>query len=495
MTLKGEDSLGVESSWTLLQDLSQEVSVKNGGKQTRQSKLLCFVLSESISSEESASPSVPQRVPASTFCGEQQVEGELAAKEVSSPRSLINSRTEGTGGLGYFYHRLSDLYKDTSSHLLQSGTEVIHHVGSLCDPRGLTSRATTLIRRLPFLKLSPPDAPLKSHRVSSESHSFPREAQVGSSHSEEAGAARPAESMTPFRAPGLPAASVAVGSSGSCPSSVHRLEYEGARRTRAFKQTLVQFPARMLKLQEHPLEDFLEHVACCLPELAGNVNEVQGVYWLAVANCAEPEPQPACLLLLHSMLYALVLSGNPSGPVAIFHALPLSGLEEVQIGFGGQSIRFLGSAESLLLTVFSYNKALCQQICRDLLSVLMPESEIPACTNHPLFQQDLVQLSLDWKAEIPDLVLANGLRLSTRFQHTLVNMIYFLHGNMNINIPSLAEMQLLLYTTVRVEGDPGPDECQSLVLLSTHVALLREDRVFYPHTPSLNTPPPGTNLM
>ncbi|KAF6088199.1 kinesin family member 16B [Phyllostomus discolor] len=137
---------------------------------------------------------------------------------------------------------------------------------------------------------------------------------------------------------------------------------------------------------------------------------------------------------------------------------------------------------------------LCQQICRDLLCVLMSESDAAACTSHSLLQQDLVQLSLDWKAEIPDLVLSNGVRLSSKFQDTMVDMIYFLHANMEVNIPSLAEVQLLLYTTVRVEDDSGQDSCQSLVLLNTHVALVREDRVFYPHIRSLSTPPPRTQF-
>ncbi|XP_022264863.2 kinesin-like protein KIF16B isoform X7 [Canis lupus baileyi] len=496
MTHKDEYSLGIKSGWTLLQDLCQELSMNNGGKQTRQSKLL-FVLSENIPSEESASHNVPHGAPTSKFCGAQKVERELAAKKVNSPQSLMNTNTEATSGLGYFYHRLSDLYKDTCSHLLQSGTEVIRlvrHVGSLRDPSELTSHVITFIRRLPFLKHFPLDTSLKTHGLSAESHSFPGEAQVGSSNSEEAGAAWPGESSAPFRAPGLTVASAPAGSPGSFLSSVCHLEYEGATQSCAFKQTLVQFPAQMLKLQEHPLEDFLEHVACSLPELVSDVNKVQGVYWLAVATYTEPDPQPACFLLLHSILYTLVLSDNPSGSVAVFHSLPLSGLEEIQIGFGGQSIRFLGSTESLLLTVFSYNKDLCQQICRDLLGVLMPESDVAACTNHPLFQQDLVELSLDWKAEVPDLVLANGVRLSSRFRNTLVDMIYILHGNMEVNVPSLAEVQLLLYTTVRVEGDPGPDQCQSLVLLNTHIALLREDRVFYPRTQSLNIPPPRTQF-
>nr|KAF6358387.1 kinesin family member 16B [Pipistrellus kuhlii] len=131
------------------------------------------------------------------------------------------------------------------------------------------------------------------------------------------------------------------------------------------------------------------------------------------------------------------------------------------------------------------------EICRDFLCVLMPESDITACSSHPLLQQDLVQLSLDWKAEIPDLVLSNGVWLSSKFQSTMVDMIYFLHGNMEVNIPSLAGVQLLLYTTVRVEDDSGQVQCQSLVLLNTHIALVKEDRVFYPHVRSLNTSPPG----
>ncbi|XP_025256132.1 kinesin-like protein KIF16B isoform X1 [Theropithecus gelada] len=134
------------------------------------------------------------------------------------------------------------------------------------------------------------------------------------------------------------------------------------------------------------------------------------------------------------------------------------------------------------------------ELCRDLLCVLMPEPDAAACANHPLLQQDLVQLSLDWKAEIPDLVLPNGVQVSSKFQTTLVDMIYFLHGNMEGNVPSLAEVQLLLYTTVKVVGDSGRDQCWSLVLLNTHIALVKEDCVFYPRTRSQNIPPPGAQF-
>lgn len=493
MTHKDELSLGIESSWTLMQHKSQQVSINSGSKQATQSRMLYFVLSERVSHEESISGSAPQSTAAPKFCCEQQDEKELAAEKNSSPASLINIRTEGNNRLGYFYHKFSALYKDTSSHLLQAGTKMIHqakHVGTLCDPSGLTSHMTTFIRNLPLLKHLPLDVLLKSHVVPSGSHCFP-EAQVGgSSSNKEAGSLRPAVSPEPFMASTF----TSVALPGSLPSSVFHLDSEDARKSSAFKQTLVQFPDQMLKFQEHSLKDFLQVVVCSLPEPVGDLKDIKGIYWLAVANCTEPDPQPACLLLLQSTLYSLVLSDKHTGSMSIFHALPLSELQEIQIGFGGQSIRFLGSTEALLLTVFSYNKNLSQRLCRDLLCVLMSESEAAAFVNHPLLQQDLVQLSLDWKAEIPDLVLANGVHLSSKFQTTLVDMIYFLHGNVGVNILSLAEVQLLLYTTVRVEGEPSYKQCQSLVLLNTHIALVREDRVFYPHTPSLNTLPPHTQF-
>uniref|UniRef100_A0A8C2QNM2 Kinesin family member 16B n=1 Tax=Cricetulus griseus TaxID=10029 RepID=A0A8C2QNM2_CRIGR len=126
----------------------------------------------------------------------------------------------------------------------------------------------------------------------------------------------------------------------------------------------------------------------------------------------------------------------------------------------------------------------------DLLGVLMGGSGAAAHTSHPLLQQDLVQLSLDLEAEIPALALANGVQLTSNFQTTLVDMVYFIHGNMETSVPSLAEVQLLLYTTVRLESEGSCSPCPSFILLNTHMALLREDRVFYPHTPSLNTLPP-----
>lgn len=75
----------------------------------------------------------------------------------------------------------------------------------------------------------------------------------------------------------------------------------------------------------------------------------------------------------------------------------------------------------------------------------------------------------------------------------MVDMIYFLHGNMDRSIPSLAEVQLLLYTTVRVEGQHGHG-CSSLLLLNSHIALMNEDRVFYPPSRSLKVSPPRSQF-
>ncbi|KAM4841635.1 kinesin-like protein KIF16B isoform 3-T3 [Thomomys bottae] len=489
MNHEDEHSLGVESSWTLLQHTSQQLSINSGSRQTSHSRVLCFVLSESTSPEDSTSACAPQSPGVPTFHWRQQDEKEFAAKKMSSPASQIDIGVEGNNALGYFYRKFSDLYKDTSSHLWQVGTKVMHqakHMGSLCDPNGLTNQVTTFVKGLPFLRHLPLDMPWRSPVAPS----YPK-AQAGSSNSEEARNPRTPEIPGPFTA----SAPTAAGLPDSSPSSVIHLEYKDAPKSSAFKQSFVQFPGAMLPLQGDCVDELFQQLTGLLPECVGRTQEVKGIYWLHVANCTEPEPQPACLLLLPSAVYALVLSGPSPSSMSIFHALPLSALQEIQVGFGGQSIRLLGSAEGLLLTVFTYNKKLCQHLCWSLLCVLLSEAEAAAYAAHPLLQQDLVQLSLDREAEVPDLVLANGIHLSSQFQATGVDMIYFLHGNMEVSIPSLAELRLLLYTTVRVEGEcESHSPCQSLVLLNTHIALLREDRVFYPRARSLTTLPPQTQF-
>lgn len=488
MTGEEKQSWGTESSWTLSQHMSQQAPVNRGSQQAMQSRGLPFVLSESISQREHPTGSSPQSISASTLSCEQQNEKDSDAKNTSVLAPLVNIRTEAKKRLGYFYHKFSDLYKDTSGHLMQAGAKVMSHakhVGSMCDAGGLASPVTTFIRGLPLLEHLPQQLPLSSLMLPSSPPPL-SETQIGSFSSEDGESPGSAKSTAPHGN----LAFTPTGSPNSWPNSVFRLDYEDAGKIIAFKQTLVSFPEQMLRLQEYPVTDVLEHMTCSLPELVGMVKDVKGIYWLAVANCSQPDPQAACLLLLPSSLCALVLVDNCQSSLSIFHVLPLTALREIQVGFGGQSIRFLGSTEDLLLTVLTYNKSLTQQLCQDLLGVLMSGSEAAAYTNHPLLHQDLVQLSLDLKAEIPVLALANGVQLSSNFQTTLVDMVYFLHGNMEASVPSLAEVQLLLYTTVRLESEAGCAPCRSFILLNTHVALLREDHVFYPRTGSLNTLPP-----
>lgn len=42
-----------------------------------------------------------------------------------------------------------------------------------------------------------------------------------------------------------------------------------------------------------------------------------------------------------------------------------------------------------------------------------------------------MELSLDWTAQVPDLVLDAGPRVSGHFHKTLADLVYILHGNMD----------------------------------------------------------------
>ncbi|XP_051039232.1 kinesin-like protein KIF16B [Phodopus roborovskii] len=488
MAHEEKQSWGIESSWTLLQHMSQQVPVNKGSQQAMQSRVQCFVLSDSISQKEHPTGNSPQTASASTLCCESQKEKELDAENTHFLAPLVSIRTEAKKGLGYFYHKFSDLYKDTSGHLIQAGTKVMSqakHVGNMYDSGGLASQVTAFIRGLPLLEHLPLHLPVRPLMMPLGPPPLP-ETQIGTLSTDIGRRSRSEKSTAPY----TNLAFTSAGSPDSCPNSVFCFDYEDAGKITAFKQTLVSFPEQMLRLQEYPLTDLLEHMTYSLPESLDMAKAIKAIYWLAVANCAQPDPQAACLLLLPSTLYALVLLDNHPDSMSIFHALPLSALQEIQVGFGGQSIRLLGSTQDLLLTVLTYNKNLSQQLCQDLLGVLMAGSEAAAHISHPLLQQDLVQLSLDLEAEIPVLALANGVQLTSNFQATLVDMVYFLHGNMEANVPSLAEVQLLLYTTVRLESEASCCPCSSFILLNTHMALLREDRVFSPHTCSLNILPP-----
>ncbi|XP_020841975.1 kinesin-like protein KIF16B isoform X1 [Phascolarctos cinereus] len=488
VAMTGEDAFSskTESNWTFLQHKSSTASIESNDEQTRQSNMLCLFLSESNSSEKSLSQADSQEFTDPLPVHEQRLEKEPHITKQSPLKFTLpptNVRTDTFYGLEYFYSMFSSIYKDTRNHLVQNSTKMINqarHMSGLYDPSSMTSQVTTLIRNLPVLRNLPLEMPWKSYMKWSDLPPL-SEAQVVMSDKDQLEKCLPTQSPMHYMAPAI---SLTSELQSSPQSSVSQRVCDNGRNLFAFRQTLVQFPAELLRLQELSLEDLLECVTCCLPELWGKVDELKGVYWLAVANCREPDPQPACLILCSSALYTFLLSNDCPDSLDVFQILPLTVLREIQVGFGGQCVRLLGSTEDHLLTLFSYNKNFTQQICCDLLSALMSMSDTAFCFNHPLLREDLVQLSLDWRTEVTDLVLTSGMRVTSKFQNTLVDIIYLLHGNMESNIPSLAEAQLLLYTTVKVESDSGQTCCKSFVLLNTHIGLVREDCVFYPLTVS-----------
>ncbi|XP_074143918.1 kinesin-like protein KIF16B isoform X4 [Sminthopsis crassicaudata] len=480
MALTGEEVLSsrIESNWTFLQHRSNTTSVESYKNETRQSDMLCLFLSDSFSNEKSPSKSDPQEFPSPLLYCEQHLEKELHRTK-QSPLPPTDVRTDTLYGLEYFYSKFSSIYKDSRSHLLQNSTKMLNqarHMGSLCDPKGITSQVTTLIRNLPVLRNLPLETYWKSYLKWSDPPPL-NDAQVVMSNKDQLEKILPTQSPMHYMTSAI---SLTTGLQSSSQSSVFQRICDNTRNLSAFKQTLVQFPAKLLRLQELSLKGLLDCVTYIFPELWTQIDEVKGIYWLAVANCKEPDPQPACLIMCSSAFYAFLLSNDCPDSLYIFHILPLTMLREIQIGFGGQCVRLLGSTEEHLLTLFSYNKNFTQQICCELLSSLMSVSDGNMCFDHPLLREDLVQLSLDWRTEVTDLVLTSGVKMTSKFQSTLVDIIYFLHGNMDRNIPSLAEVQLLLYTTVKVKSDSSQTCCKSLVLLNTYIGLVREDCVFYP---------------
>uniref|UniRef100_A0A4W3KAX1 Kinesin family member 16B n=1 Tax=Callorhinchus milii TaxID=7868 RepID=A0A4W3KAX1_CALMI len=196
---------------------------------------------------------------------------------------------------------------------------------------------------------------------------------------------------------------------------------------------------------------------------------------------------PASIFLFDSALYVVVSAtncqqGNNGRSLAIFHILHLETIKEVQVNFCGQGLRLLGTTEESILTIVTFNKYLTQQICCDLVSVLTIADAESNFLSHPLLKGDLMQLSLGWKSETIGFMLANRVQFSSKFRNTLADLVYFIHGNMLENKLPLADVDVIFYTTVRLEDDTRTSTAlfKSLVLTNTHIGLLREDVVFYP---------------
>ncbi|KAM3851309.1 kinesin-like protein KIF16B isoform 3-T3 [Vipera latastei] len=242
------------------------------------------------------------------------------------------------------------------------------------------------------------------------------------------------------------------------------------------RQKFVDFSEDFLKLQEYSLEELLQYMTSALPEICAKTNEFKRIYWIAVGNYKKSGPEPACLLLYDSVLYAIIPSTNQlesnQNSLDIFHVFSISTLKEIQIGYAGQSITLLGPHVGNELKLFTFNKYFTQTICHDILSNMISPLD-HACLNHPLLNDDLLKLSVDWSSTVTNLVLENSVCLSCNFESDSADLLYLLHENMDINKPFLGDIQVVLYTTVKFAGDIG-----SLVLTNTHIGLIKQNSAF-----------------
>ncbi|KAL0964817.1 hypothetical protein UPYG_G00329420 [Umbra pygmaea] len=261
-------------------------------------------------------------------------------------------------------------------------------------------------------------------------------------------------------------------------------------------QRLVAYPGSLVTLQGLPVPTLLGCLQSVLPPNVLTSQRLVALYWLGVANCSRPRPHSALILLLESCLYAVTLDPeqptmpDEAPPLTVFHHLPLLQIKEIQVGFCGQSLRLTASSHESILTLYTHSQTLTQSLTRTLLGVLRPGDQRVA--KHTLLVQDVMRLSLDWKTQVPDLLMDAGLKLSCPFHKTLAALVYIVHGNMEGEKPCMGEVRFLLYTSVGVTTtpEPRPDAWAQLFLTDTHLGLVQEDAVFHPNPRHVALLPP-----
>ncbi|XP_010225887.1 PREDICTED: uncharacterized protein LOC104580133 [Tinamus guttatus] len=423
------------------------------------------------------------------------IQGQSNNSQLSAEKApdLISSKSltpysgmgpEPTYGLGYLFSKLSCFYKDTGTYLFNSTmiSKQIKELGNLCDKSRRSSQVVSLIKNLPFVRNLQVDILFNSGATQDISRSTNgTKAQTDNVLQLES----PVQEHIPV---GANTEILDVCAGKPTEGFVCHYENEKFENSLVLRQNFVHFPDILLKLQVCSLEKVLEYLTCALPQICIGVEELKGIYWLAVGNCTSPDPEPACLLLFRSVLYVVVLSIKQEvgqNSLEIFHKVPVITIEEIQVGFAGQHIRLLCSTEDNLLTIFTYDKHFTQRICHDILSVLISATDNTVYLNHQLLGGDLLQVSLDWASEVNDLVFPNGVRLSCKFRSVLADLVYLLHENMGSNKPSLGDVCVLLYTTVKIDCFKQA-VYRSLVLTTTHIGVLREN-AFYSAPNVLNT--------
>ncbi|XP_015218613.1 kinesin-like protein KIF16B isoform X2 [Lepisosteus oculatus] len=398
-------------------------------------------------------------------------ENEMGLEQKFSKTDIVSEEleTEQNSGLGYFISKLSCIYKD-ASRCLQSTQEVVRQVrkGDFQCRSSWYGQMYSVIKDLPFVHKVHLEVTLKPD-ISPKPACILDSPKIHLYNMSEPSNITPSENVTGYL--------------GTPVTSVMAIKCENLS---VLCQRLVQYPRDLCKLQTLPLQNLLACLDCVLPHPAGTHKQLRGIYWLAVANCKQPVPQPGLVLLYDSVMFALTsntnLENNNSNILKIFHRLPLELIKEVHIGFAGQNLRVLGHSEDTILTICTYNKHLSQEVCQALLRVLLRKADDANYKSHPLLWGDLMQLSINWEYEITDLTLTGGFRVSSKFKKVLADLLYVLHGNMLKNKPSLGNVNILLYTTViaEVKSHAHHTPLTQFVLTNTHIGLLQEDSVFYP---------------
>nr|XP_025035963.1 kinesin-like protein KIF16B isoform X2 [Pelodiscus sinensis] len=449
------------------------------------------ILSEIASKQKNPFHTLFHTIPNQPHISQQTVEN-LDISKIISPKSEVSCsdvKPAQIYGMSYLFNKLSCLYKNTSSQMLSS-TQVIKQIkelGRLYDRHEVCAQMASLLKNLLFKNILRVKVPFESDMKKASPPSIEAKVHIDSSIQSEN--LLRTENMVKCVSSKI----LSAHPQDYSERSVYCYGNEEMKQNLVLRQKLVHFPDELLKLQVCSLEKLLEYVIFSLPQVCARMDQLKGVYWLAVGNCKKPDPEPACLLLFNSVLYAVVLSvnrqDNCEDSLAIFHVLPFTMIRQIEVGFAGQTVRLVCSSEDSLLTIFTYNKDFTQRICHNILSSLITTSNDAVYLNHQLLKGDLLQLSLHWTSEVTDLVFASGLRLSCNFQSALADLVYLVHENMESNKPSLGDVRVLLYTTVKIEDHVKQMTYRSLVLTTTHIGLMKEDKVFHPIPNFLHTLP------
>uniref|UniRef100_A0AAQ5ZDX0 Kinesin motor domain-containing protein n=1 Tax=Amphiprion ocellaris TaxID=80972 RepID=A0AAQ5ZDX0_AMPOC len=252
---------------------------------------------------------------------------------------------------------------------------------------------------------------------------------------------------------------------------------ENQRTFQIATQTLTEFPDSLLNLQSLSLQDMMDTLNSVIPMSEPILHGILALHWLNVAKCSQPESQPALLILMETGLYALTMD---SGVLVLFHYLPLLQLKDIQIGLAGYSLRLMGTTEESILGVYTHSQDHTKELCWAILDVMCPgDSRV---SQHPLFNGDLLKMSLDWQVYVPDLLLDDGLRVCCQFQKSLADLVCVLHCNMDQETVTLGEVQILLYTSVAVHisSSAHREHLVQFLLTDTHLGLVQEDIVYRP---------------